>query len=177
MQVLTANQVSQLKSTATAVVEAAEIVDYTVCHAIDRFLVAATSDRALAAYRFIGKGLYHTVMLTCAAVFYAGVGTRELWNRFYKWADAYVEQCQKPVEAYQSVEVVDYSVPEETAIAHPEPVVDVWEEAIEVTHPIAVTPVTIMAPSIPLLPPAKIEPSKEVAQVGKKRRGRPRKVA
>lgn len=106
MQVLTANQVSQLQVTFNAMGEALEIIDYSVCHNLDRLLCIVTSDKAISAYRFTGKAIYHSVMLVCACAFYSGVLTRKLWNRFQQWADEFVDQCQ------QSEPVAELHIPD-----------------------------------------------------------------
>lgn len=165
MQVLTANQIAQIKSTATAVVEAAEIVDFAICNTLDKALCTLTSDRALSAYRMTGRAIYHAVMMACAAAFYMGVGIRELWNRFTVWADAYIEQCQRTEVAYQSVEVAEYS----------QPIEDVWEGELEPAIVYPVAPVVEVKPMF-LLPPAKIEPQQEQVKKSAKKRGRPRKA-
>lgn len=152
MQVLTASQFRQLRLTVEAAYDAIVLIEDAFCHTLDRVLVALTSEKAIAAYRITAKVAYHSVMLTAAAAFYAGVLTRQGWELFVKWAAEYVAKCETPIEVSPSPE-----------LEAPEPVAEVLPPSQMVVNP---------SPTL-LLPPAKIEPTVEAP----KKRGQPRKAA
>lgn len=164
MQLLTVSQVLQVRMTASAAYTALQIVEDATCSVLDRTLCAATSDRAIAAYKLVGKVIYHSIMLTAAAAFFAGVLTRQLWNRFTRWADRFVADCESSATAPVLVLAAAPVAVEE----------DVWAEVPRTL----VTPPTYFEfvrslELLPALPPA-TEPTAaiEVAQPQAKTRSR-----
>lgn len=185
MQVLTASQSRQIRLTVSAAYDALIIVEDAFCHTLDRLLVALTSERAIGCYRTTYRIGYHAIMLSLAAIWFSGVATWMGCKAFQKWADGFIAQCEDcPVESTyilpaspEPVALLEAPKRKESRVLvtpAPESEIDIWEG--KVTHPLPVTSEAIATPSVPLLPPAKIEPQQEQVKKSTKKRGRPRKA-
>lgn len=149
MQVLTEKQVQQLNITAQSAWDALVLVEDAFCHAVDRVLVALTSERAIAGYRLLW---FIVSELTIIAWMLMKLGV----TVFQQWANGLVESClEQPVEE---------SVQEAIAPVTEEPSPDVWDAPTQTVCLLA-SEVVVSAPVMPLMAPAP-----EVVDVQPKRR-------
>ncbi len=162
MQVLTASQIAQLKMTAEAAGEAAEIVDLAICHTLDAMLVALTSDRAVSLYRNTWETVVFAGRVFVTVAFLSGCLARIGFDAFMRWQFETVERCQQPVDSEpevtsQTSSTSPLALPPARERRH-NTVSTPWVERVLVTPPPA--PVVMV-----------------VAEQGKRRRGRPKKTA